>query len=284
MYVSPQFDIHHVLVADMIENVMILPLLISNHTRTSNKTIETEALIDSGAAGNFIDFNYTKRNDLPLVPLEKPITVYNVDGTENKKGTIQFKVDLPLEINRRKFRTELLVTGLGRQKVILGCPWLTEQNPIIDWKKGTMEWRPNPTRQRFWVGMRKKYEERQKAIKAGISPQIVKEEKPRTVDEGVMPQKQRKNIQQYINAISHSIEFTVKYEGPDKQEKRPVEEQIPPEYHKYLKVFSEHAANRLPEQKTWDHKIDLKPGFIPKSSKNLPLEPRRRMTYERIYR
>ena len=87
----------------MIENVMILPLLISNHTRTSHKTVKTEALIDSGAAGNFIDFNYAKRNDLSLVPLEKPITVYNVDGTENKKGTIHFKVDLPLEINGRKF-------------------------------------------------------------------------------------------------------------------------------------------------------------------------------------
>jgi len=61
MYVSPKFDIHHVLVADMIENVMILPLFISNHTRTSHKTVKTEALIDSGAAGNFIDFNYAKR-------------------------------------------------------------------------------------------------------------------------------------------------------------------------------------------------------------------------------
>jgi hypothetical protein len=86
-------------------------------------------------------------------------TVYNVDETKNKKGTIQFKVDLLLEVNRRKFGTELLVTGLGRQKVILGCPWLTEQNPIIYWKKGTLEWRPNPVRQRFWVGMKEKYEE-----------------------------------------------------------------------------------------------------------------------------
>ena len=122
--------------------------------------------------------------------------------------------------------------------------------------------------------MREKYEERQKAIKAGISPQIAKEEKPRTVDEGVMPQKQKKNIRQYINAISHSIEFAVKYDGPDNQEKRPIEEQIPPEYHKYLKVFSEHAANQLSERKTWDHKINLKPGFIPKSSKIYPLNPK----------
>ena len=37
-----------------------------------------------------------------------------------------------------------LVTGLGRQKIILGFPWLTKMNPIIDWQKGTLEWRqPN---------------------------------------------------------------------------------------------------------------------------------------------
>jgi len=93
------------------------------------------------------------------------------------------------------------------------------------------------------------------------------------VDDGIMPQKQRKNIRQYINAISHSIEFTVKYEEPDKQEKKPIEELVPPAYHKYLKVFSEQAANRLPERKAWEHKIDMKPDFIPKSSKIYPLNP-----------
>ncbi len=123
-YVSPTFEINRVLVADMTFNVMMIPIHISNHTRTSNKTVETQALIDSGAAGSFIDFNFAKRNNLPLIPLEDAITAYNVDGTENKKGTIRFKVDLPLEINGRKFRTELFVTGLGRQKIILGCPWL----------------------------------------------------------------------------------------------------------------------------------------------------------------
>jgi hypothetical protein len=178
-YVSPKFNIHHVLVADMIENVMMLPLLISNHTRTSNKTIEAEALIDSGAAGNFIDFNYAKRHDLPFILLEKTITVYNVDGTENKKETIWFKVDLLLEVNGWKFPTELLVTGLGRQKVILGCPWLTKQNPIIDWMKGTLEWQPNQTCQRFWVGMKEKSEERKRAIKAGYPLSLQKKRNSR---------------------------------------------------------------------------------------------------------
>ncbi len=67
------------------------------------------------------------------------------------------------------------------------------------------------------------------------------------------------------------IDFTLKYE--DKEEKKPAEELVPPEYHDYLKVFSEQAADRLPERKAWDHKIDMKPDFIPKSSKIYPLNP-----------
>ena len=32
------------------------------------------------------------------------------------------------------------MTGLGKQKIILGFPWLQKHNPDIDWKKGTLKW------------------------------------------------------------------------------------------------------------------------------------------------
>jgi hypothetical protein len=34
------------------------------------------------------------------------------------------------------------VTGLGKQRVILGFPWLHKYNPIIDWKKGEVTFKP----------------------------------------------------------------------------------------------------------------------------------------------
>ena len=37
--------------------------------------------------------------------------------------------------------TQLLVTGLGSQRIILGFPWLNEHNPDIDWKTGVFKWR-----------------------------------------------------------------------------------------------------------------------------------------------
>ena len=50
-------------------------------------------------------------------------------------------MDLNIEIHGRTCKERFLVTGLGRQKIILGFPWLTKTNPIIDWQKGTLEWR-----------------------------------------------------------------------------------------------------------------------------------------------
>ena len=50
-------------------------------------------------------------------------------------------------------------------------------------------------------------------------------------------------------------------------------EQIPEEYHKFIRVFDEEEANRFPESRVWDHKIELKEGFQPKSFKTYNLTP-----------
>jgi hypothetical protein len=57
-------------------------------TPEKNKPIETQPLIDSGAGGIFMDQNYAWKQRLSLTKLEYPITAQNVDGTENKQGTI----------------------------------------------------------------------------------------------------------------------------------------------------------------------------------------------------
>jgi predicted aspartyl protease len=47
-----------------------------------------KALLDSGATENFIDETTWQRLGIGQKELGKPITVTNVDGTENKKGKI----------------------------------------------------------------------------------------------------------------------------------------------------------------------------------------------------
>jgi len=45
---------------------------------------------------------------------------------------------------------------------------------------------------------------------------------------------------------------------------RTVEEMVPRQFHKYLKVFKKKESERMPTWKTWDHAIDLREGFVPK--------------------
>ena len=74
--------------------------------------------------------------------LEEPIKALNVDSTKNKKGTIKSYVDLEFQIGHKKFEEQFYVTGLGKQKIILGFPWLNKYNLIIDWKRGEIKWQP----------------------------------------------------------------------------------------------------------------------------------------------
>ena len=64
-----------------------------------------------------------------------------MDGTENKQGTIKNYVDLKFKIGMKTFTEQLMVTGLGKQKIVLGFTWLNKHNPIINWKNGRIEWR-----------------------------------------------------------------------------------------------------------------------------------------------
>jgi len=50
-------------------------------------------------------------------------------------------------------------------------------------------------------------------------------------------------------------------------EKKPFKELVPEEYREYRSVFKKTASEQFPESRPWDHRIDLKPDFIPKKAK-----------------
>jgi hypothetical protein len=72
--------------------------------------------------------------------LEEPIKVLNVDGTRNKRGTITHFTEMDLQIGNRIRKQRLYITGLGKQKVILGFTWLRKANPDINWQTGEIKW------------------------------------------------------------------------------------------------------------------------------------------------
>ena len=81
----------------------------------------------------------------PLQRLGKPIEARNADGTSNKGGMIRYQVDLNLRIEDRNSLQCFFVMDLGNKNtIILGHPWLTRTNPLIDWTAGTVRMRGTP--------------------------------------------------------------------------------------------------------------------------------------------
>jgi len=54
---------------------------------------------------------------------------------------------------------------------------------------------------------------------------------------------------------------------------QPKNVEIPPEFRRYDKVFSDEEAQRLPKHQPWDHKIDLIPGMEMKKTTVYRLTP-----------
>jgi hypothetical protein len=163
-------------------------------------------------------------------------------------------------------------------------------NPIIDWKKGTLEWRkpklgkalPEKARQSRTPKLGKTLPEKARQPR---TPEIIDEE-----DED-----------EHLNLTQNPLEdnelsvliSTVTGDGDNsawinskstlatriqadinlKKEVLPLEEQVPKEFHEYLDIFSEEKAAWFPEPRTWDHKIEMKDTFVPKSFKTYNLTP-----------
>jgi Reverse transcriptase (RNA-dependent DNA polymerase) len=174
------------------------------------------------------------------------------------------------------------VTGLGKQKIILGFPWLHKYNPIIDWKKGEITFKP------FQIDWRHLME-KGKQIRQEQQPKIeevVDKEEPG--NRTILPLKKNKlgvyiellETDVWIHKINIAMELAIE-ENSKKQDKTD-EQLVPAEYHGYLDIFSEEKAHRFPELRPWDHKIKMKEGFEPKLFENYNLTPAEQLELDKF--
>ena len=264
MSAIPSIYISNVLVAEIEKNSMLLPISILSE-KNKERTVEIQALLDTRARGKFIDQNFVLAHGIRTHKLEKPITVYNVDGTKNKTGTITQYADVKLQVGDRTRTTWLMVTGLGKQKVILGFPWFEEMNPEINWKEGTLAWRKE---NRTPATITEVLDE-EEYLNRTQNPSSENDEE--SLDLSVI-NVNSKFAPVWINAKTNlAMDMAIK--NNLKKKELSVTEMVPPKYHEFLDVFDEQKANRFPESRPWDHKIEMKEGFKPKSFKNYNLTP-----------
>ena len=91
-----------------------------------------KALLNSGATEMFMDKKIAARHGFRLQKLERPVTIRNVDGTNNSGGAITHQVEVNVYYKNYVKRIRMDICDLGRTDVILGIPWLQAHNPEIN--------------------------------------------------------------------------------------------------------------------------------------------------------
>ena len=68
--------------------------------------------------------------------LPKPITIYNIDGTENRQGKVTQYCWLKIRKGNKEQRMRFFIANMGEDCFVLGHPFLSAFNPQADWSRG----------------------------------------------------------------------------------------------------------------------------------------------------
>ena len=117
----------------------IILLQVTGDGKNTDQDFISDTLINSGIQEKFLNKKLALKRGNALTKLKKPITSININGTENKSGKTEYVTWLNLYFENIKIITQLLVTNLEKEQIILGLPWLQECNLTIDWMKGTID-------------------------------------------------------------------------------------------------------------------------------------------------
>ena len=204
-------------------------------------------------------------------------------------------IDLQFSLNEKEFQERFYITGLGKQKIILGLPWLKKHNPEINWQTGKLKWQTRSNLKRFFIFRKKERTDngqtKNETSKSNPLPTVMEEVDEeefmnRTINtldannEHVL-----ETIQEYHQGVwINKTNMATKLAAAEnlKKEVLPLKEMIPKEFHEYLDIFDEQKANRFPMSQPWDYQIEMKEGFEPKSFKNYSLTPQEQIEMEKF--
>ena len=274
-----------------------LQLIVPSHTL---KTVDSYALVDSGADISCIDYDFVKKHQLPTVKLEEPIRSRNADGSLNKKGDILYSCTLFTSIEGITQKVIFHVMSL-KDNVILGLPWLRTTNPTIDWSSRTLSIDESVDESKFlFASHETDYKRHNSFFKAPARP-------PRHVnvnaitDSRLFEYNQWEEESAYINRAHenrtlHRIircgsrfipmgspiiaRLTTATELAAAAEAAKPKTILPSEYSQFSSVFTKETADHIPPSRPYDHEINLTDSFTPKVGKLYPLSPDERLATE----
>jgi hypothetical protein len=92
---------------------------------------EVRVLLDSGASANFVSDTLLRELSLPTTPISSSVSVRVADG---RTSIVQSSVTTDLSVGTLQFGVTCLPTELYHYDVVLGKPWLTLFNPVVNWR------------------------------------------------------------------------------------------------------------------------------------------------------
>lgn len=235
------------------------PIHISADLIFGERSIQVDAMIDSGAMENFMDASFIKANHIPITKSQRPIQVSTVDGSQIRSGLVTHECCTTMRLGQHQEAVVFKVTSLGRYSAILGIPWLSYHNPSIDWEKRRVSFPSDNCIKQCLV-----------------SPPVV-DAIPQPIEEPQIQWVNALNIEEcvvegdqlfliantseaYHAASIHTITLS---EAAVVNETSPLDV-IPLKYQDLKEVFSEKEADTLPPHRAGvDHTIPLQPDTSP---------------------
>ncbi len=112
--------------------------LLSVKLQWSSATYDCQALIDSGAEGNFVDTDLAYRLKLPVVALSQPIAVHALNGLSLPSITHTTGPVRLITSGNHIETINFLLTDTPVTPVVLGHPWLVLHNPHLNWTQNSI--------------------------------------------------------------------------------------------------------------------------------------------------
>jgi hypothetical protein len=228
------------------------------------------AMTDSGATQLFIDIDFAKSNNIPLVLKAIPFTLEVVDGRPISSGDVIFEtMPIQLQIGQHTESIVLNATRLGHYPIILGIPWLKLHDPLIVWSKHQLSFvseycAQNCLKNSVMVTALAEYPESlmkmsknrdsnsfSKGIPSSTLPAV-------SIVSAVTFGKSSHQRQIYLMKLSEVLDHA---SSPQMMSTLPVE------FQEFQDVFKKENADKLPEHRSYDHTIPLE------SDKSPPFGP-----------
>jgi hypothetical protein len=206
------------------------------------------ALLDSGATGNFMDPGFMRKARLVLQQKKRPYDLGSF-GEEPTIAKVQHETtELPLRIGRHHEGLRFDVTKLGDYDLVLGFPWLKQHNPDVNWQAGTLQhWRCDCPLVPEALRLRSHSEETAGSLATNRNIRAFTE----------IPQERKSSATKQCGE-DHPTETA-------KKEPQPSKDIVPREYEEYRELFQEKERSQsLPKHQPWDHEIPLEKGQTPK--------------------